>query len=61
MSRKKTEAKVKTEQPPLVSSRRFIGFEGYDPEGMFCVIANGDNNFLMYGIAEGSLLLVDSK
>ncbi len=52
---------MKTERLPLVYNQKFVGFRGYEPEGMFCMIANGDNNFLLFGIAEGSLLLIDPK
>ena len=40
---------------------RHLGFEGYPQEGLFAVPANGDNNFLLYGIVEHSLLIVDQK
>jgi hypothetical protein len=52
---------MRSKQPVLLCHRKMIGFQGYDPEGMFCVIANGDNHFLLFGITEGSLLLVDPK
>lgn len=49
------------EQQPLVYEHGLLGFRGYLRDGLFCVIANGDNNFLLQGIAEGSLLVVDRK
>lgn len=49
------------EQHPLIFENGILGFAGYLAEGMFSVHANGDNNFLLYGIAENSLLVVDQK
>ena len=46
---------------PLVYANGILGFQGYTADDMFCVPANGDNNFLLHGIAEGSLLVVDRK
>ena len=46
---------------PLVYVSGILGFQGYTADDMFCVPANGDNNFLLHGIAEGSLLVVDRK
>lgn len=46
---------------PLVFAHGVLGFEGYPQEGLFAVPANGDNNFLLYGIVEHSLLIVDQK
>lgn len=49
-------------QHSLIMSGSLLGFEGYrNLKDMFCVHANGDNNFLLYGIAENSLLIVDPK
>lgn len=45
---------------PLICNEDILGFGGFqNTDRMFCVIANGDNNFLEYGIAENSLLVVD--
>ena len=49
------------DQQPLVFEHGLLGFRGYIRDGLFCVLANGDNNFLLHGIAEGSLLVVDRK
>ena len=49
------------EQHPLVYANGILGFQGYSKDNIFCVLANGDNNFLFYGIAENSLLIVDEK
>lgn len=46
---------------PLVFVGGVLGFQGYGCEGLFSVLANGDNNFLLYGIAENSLLVVDQN
>lgn len=48
-------------QSSMVYYNGILGFGGYELDGLFCVFANGDNNFLLYGIAEGSLLVVDKK
>ena len=50
-----------SEKHPMVFSDGILGFQGYSADGVFCLKANGDNNFLLYGIAENSLLVVDSK
>lgn len=48
------------ERHALIYNNGVLGFTGYTgEEKMFCVLANGDNNFLHYGIAENSLLIVD--
>ncbi|MCM1046788.1 MAG: hypothetical protein NC417_14890 [Candidatus Gastranaerophilales bacterium] len=47
------------EKHPLVFANGVLGFQGYSADDLFCVPANGDNHFLPYGIAEGSLLIVD--
>lgn len=44
---------------PLVLERGVLGFQGYNSEKLFCVFANGDNNFTEYGIVENTLLIVD--
>lgn len=49
------------QQHPLIFSQEILGFQGYSPEDMFSVFADGANNFLDYGIVEGSLLVVDQK
>ena len=46
---------------PLVCISGTLGFQGYGHESLFAVLANGDNNFLLYGIAENSLLVVDQN
>lgn len=46
---------------PLVSVNGVLGFQGYGCDSLFAVLANGDNNFLLYGIAENSLLVVDQS
>ena len=38
-----------------------LGCNGYEQiDGIICLIANGDNNFLNEGIVEGSILFVDT-
>lgn len=34
---------------------------GLTMKNLFCLTANGDNNFLLYGIAENSLVLADNE
>lgn len=48
-------------QHPLIFNNGILGFTGYSADGLFCVPANRDDNFLLYGIAENSLLIVDRK
>ena len=48
-------------QHPLVFAGGVLGFQGYGRDGLFTVLANGDNNFLLYGIAENSLLVVNQN
>ena len=39
-----------------------LGCNGYEQiDGIICLIANGDNNFLNEGIVEGSILFIDTK
>lgn len=49
------------DEHPLVYTNGVLGFEGYTGDFKFCVFANGDNNFLSYGIAENSMLIVDTS
>lgn len=50
------------EHRALVYCNGVLGFAGYTgEESIFCALANGDNNFLNYGIAENSLLVIDQK
>ena len=49
------------EQHPLIFSHGVLGFQGYPGTDLFCVLVNGDNNFLSYGIVENSLLIVNRK
>ena len=49
------------EQHPLVFLHGVLGFQGYPETDLFCVPANGNNNFLSYGIVENSLLIVSRK
>lgn len=51
------------EKHPLVYRNGVLGLAGYEcaAEELFCLHANGDNNFLLHGIAENSLLVVDPK
>lgn len=49
------------EQHPLFFSHGVLGFQGYPGTDLFCVPANGGNNFLSYGIVENTLLIVDRK
>ena len=49
------------EEHPLVYGDGILGFQGYTGEFKFCIFANGDNNFLSYGITENSLLIVDQE
>lgn len=49
------------EQHPLVFSHGVLGFQSFPGTDLFCVPANGDNNFLSYGIVENTLLIVDRK
>jgi len=44
-----------------VSEKDVLGFDGYNIQDVFCVRANGDGNFLEYGIAENSILFVDKS
>lgn len=44
---------------PLVIADGIIGSSGYRDGDYFCVFANGDGNFIDYGIVEGSLVVVD--
>lgn len=46
---------------PLVFAHGVLWFKGYTHEGLFAVSANGDNSFLLYGIVEHTLLIVDQK
>lgn len=48
-------------QHPLVFAGGVLGFQGYGRDGLFTVLANGDNNFLLYGIAENLLLVVNQN
>ncbi|MCI8810641.1 MAG: hypothetical protein HFF84_11115 [Oscillibacter sp.] len=46
---------------PVVYQDGILGVPYDSPEGLFSSFANGDNHFLLYGIAEHSLLLVNRK
>lgn len=43
---------------PCASSNGILGCEYKNTDDIFILVANGDNNFLYYGIAENSLLFV---
>lgn len=51
-----------TKHPPFADFR-FIGFTNYrnQRESLKCLIANGDNNFVDYGIVEGTVLFVQTN
>ena len=53
-------SKTEFERHPLVFRHGLLAFEGYGGD-MLCMVANGDNNFLLHGIAENSILVVDPK
>lgn len=46
---------------PLIFKDGVLGFEGYDDTGLFSIFSNGDHHFLLQGISEGSLLVVDTQ
>ncbi len=46
---------------PIFNGKNMIGLGNYSLRNPLCLIANGDNNFLSYGIAENSLLIVDPE
>lgn len=48
-----------TDQHQFVYCEGVLGLTGYVPDHIACSYANGDNNFLYYGIAENSLLVID--
>ena len=53
---------LKEEHKALVFENGILGFyRNADVDGLFCVIANGDNNYLKFGIVENSLLVVDKN
>ena len=54
-------SRITSREHPLVFAEGVLGFLGYTGEGVFSLKANGDNNFLHYGIAENSLLVIDSQ
>ncbi len=50
------------EEHPLVLFGGVLGLGGFTPgDGMVAALANGDNNFLLFGIAENSLLIIDKN
>lgn len=48
-----------TEKRMLAYHDGILGFMGYDPDDLACAYANGDNNFLRFGIVEHTLLVID--
>ena len=42
-------------------SKDLLGCCGYSSDDLFCLIANGDNNFVQEGIVENSLLFIDKN
>lgn len=50
---------VYSDTHPPQKIRSLLGCSGYSTESIVCLIANGDNNFMDYGIVENSLLFVD--
>ena len=49
------------EQHPLVFAEGILGLLGYSPDGLWTTVADGGNHFLLHGITENSLLVVDRK
>ena len=45
----------------LTFHRDIIGVSGYDSKDVFALIANDDNHYLIHGIAQNSLVVVDPK
>ena len=53
---------LKKEHMALVFENGILGFyRDTDADSLFCVIANGDNNYLKFGIVENSLLVIDKN
>lgn len=49
------------EKHPPSTMRGIVGCNGYsNTKSLICLLANGDNNFLLDGIVEDSILFIDT-